>query len=142
MLRQLDQRNTAGMTITLEWDSATNRVFVTCVDGLAGHEPLLCYPVEPRDARFAFLHPFAATRLSKSRSVEEGPSRYANGDWLPKQSLDNHPGTSDSDYGDGLDVTDATDHSQPRRRRWFDLRPSLRPFMGLTEFDYSTWWPL
>jgi hypothetical protein len=142
MLRQLDQRNTAGMTITLEWDSATNRVFVTCVNGHAGHEPLLCYPVEPRDARFAFLHPFAATGLSESRSVEESPTRYAIGDWLPKQSPDNHSGTSDSDYGDGLDVTDATDNSQPRRRRWFDLRPSLRPFMGLTEFQYGTWWPL
>ena len=70
MLRKLDQRNTAGMTITLEWDSATNRVFVTCVDGHAGHEPLLCYPVEPREARFAFLHPFAATPLRESRSVE------------------------------------------------------------------------
>jgi hypothetical protein len=142
MLRQLDQRNTAGMTITLEWDSATNQVLVTCVDGHAGHAPLLCYPVEPRDARSAFLHPFAATRLSESRAVEEGPSRCANGDRLPKQSLDNHPGTSDSDYGAGPNVTDATDNPKGRRRRWFELRPTLRPFMGLTEFEYNTWWPL
>jgi hypothetical protein len=129
------------MTITLEWDSATNRALIACLEGHAGHEPLLCYPVEPRDARFAFLQPFAATPLRESRSVEEGPGRCANGDWLPKQSLDNQRGPP-ADYGAGLDVTDATDNSKGCRRRWFDLRPSLRPFMGLMEFEYSTWWPL
>jgi hypothetical protein len=119
MLRQLDHCNTAGMTITLEWDSATNQVLVTCVDGHAGHAPLLYYPVEPRDARSAFLHPFAAIPLHEARSVDEGPGRCANGDWLPKQSLDDHPRTADSDYGAGPNVTDATDNPKGRRRRWF-----------------------
>jgi len=60
MLRQLDQRNSAGLTITLQWDSETDQVSIRCEDGHTGDEPLLCYPVEPREARFAFLHPFAA----------------------------------------------------------------------------------
>ena len=60
MLRQLDQRNSSGLTITLQWDSETDRVFIQCEDKQTGNEPPLCYPVEPREARFAFLHPFAA----------------------------------------------------------------------------------
>ena len=58
MLRQLDQRESDGFIITLEWDPETGRVQVRCEDEHMT-EPLLCYPVEPGDAWAAFLHPFA-----------------------------------------------------------------------------------
>jgi hypothetical protein len=82
------------------------------------------------------------SRYTNRDRVEEGPSRYANGDRLPKQSRDNHARTAESDYGAGLDVTDATDNPKGRRRRWFDLRPTLGPYLGLAESEYNTWWPV
>jgi hypothetical protein len=72
MLRQLDQRNSAGLTITLEWDSDTDQVLVRCEDEHTGDQPLLCYPVEPTEARFAFLHPFTASPLRESESWRRG----------------------------------------------------------------------
>jgi hypothetical protein len=59
MLRQLDQRESDGVTITLEWDPETNHVQIRCEDEQMPEPLLLCYPVEPRDARLAFLNPFA-----------------------------------------------------------------------------------
>jgi hypothetical protein len=59
MLRQLDQRESDGLIITLEWDPDTDRVQVRCEDEHMPDPVLLCYPVEPGDARIAFLHPFA-----------------------------------------------------------------------------------
>lgn len=71
------------------------------------------YPVEPRDAQFAFLHPFAA----------------------PARSVDNDARTSDSVHVADLDVTtDATENTSGRRRRWYHLLS--------TEFEYVTCWPL
>jgi hypothetical protein len=59
MLRQLDQRECDGLIITLEWDPDTNGVQIRCEDEDMPDPVLLCYPVEPGDARVAFLHPFA-----------------------------------------------------------------------------------
>jgi hypothetical protein len=98
MLRQLDQRNSAGIRITLEWDSDADRVFVRCEDEHAGDQPLLSYPVAPHDARFAFLHPFAAN-----------------------PSVDSHAPTSDSDDVASFDGTHATKPIDGRRRRWYHL---------------------
>jgi len=59
MLRELDQRICHGLTITLEWEPDTDRVFVWCEDDRSPDRPPLCYPVPPSDARRVFLHPFA-----------------------------------------------------------------------------------
>jgi hypothetical protein len=59
MIRQLDQRQTVGLTVTLEWDSETGQVLVRCEDGGSLDRPPVCFVVAPRDARSAFLHPFA-----------------------------------------------------------------------------------
>ncbi len=58
MLRELDQRTHDGLTVTLEWDSDTDRVQVRCEDQRS-QDPPLCISVEPSDARVAFMHPFA-----------------------------------------------------------------------------------
>jgi hypothetical protein len=58
-LRQLDQRTGDGLTVTLEWDSETNHLHVRVQDDRSPDKPPLCFAVEPRDARVAFLHPFA-----------------------------------------------------------------------------------
>ncbi len=142
MLRQLDQRNTAGLTITLEWDPETDQVLVRCEDEHAGGQPVLCYPVDPRDARFAFLHPFAANPLHEPRPVDVGPTRYANDDRPPGRSVANHARTVHPAHVGGLDVTDETENNNSRRRRWYHLRPVLRSHIDLTELEYYTWWPL
>lgn len=58
MVRQLDERHHGGLTVTLEWDSATDRVQIRCEDERAPDCPPLCFRVDPPDARRAFLHPF------------------------------------------------------------------------------------
>jgi hypothetical protein len=141
MLRQLDQRSSAGMTITLEWDSETDLVWVRCEDEHTVDKPLLCYPVEPRDARFAFLHPFAATPLDEPRWLHEGPSPYANDDrarWLSESNQARTPGYRAAD----LEVTDETENTNARRRRWYHLLPILRPHIDRTELEYYMWWPV
>lgn len=141
MLRQLDQRNTAGITITLEWDSETDQVLVRCEDEHTDAQPLLCYPVDPHDARFAFLHPFAAKPLHEPRALDAGPSPYAN-DRPPRRSVANHPPTPHPAHLAGLDVTDETENNNSRRRRWYHLWPTAQPHSNLTELEYYTWWPL
>jgi hypothetical protein len=75
MLRELDQRTSHGLTITLQWNSETDRVLVRCDDEDAPGPPLLSYPVEPHDARYAFLHPFSATMLDAGNAAEQGSDR-------------------------------------------------------------------
>jgi hypothetical protein len=59
MLRQLDQRESDGLIITLEWDPDADRLQIRCEDEDMPDLVLLCCPIEPDDARVAFLHPFA-----------------------------------------------------------------------------------
>ncbi len=78
MLRQLDQREADGLTVTLEWDSDTGDLLVRC-DEHTTYRPRLCCRVDPQDARFAFLHPFALGTLGQIRSlVESGCSGSAH----------------------------------------------------------------
>jgi hypothetical protein len=142
MLRQLDQRNTAGITVTLEWDSETDQVLVRCEDEDTDGQPLLCYPVDPHDARFAFLHPFAASPLHEPRSLDVGPGRYANDDRPPPRSVANDARTPYSAQAADLDVDVETENNNSPRRRWYHLRPNPRQHGDLTELEYYTWWPL
>jgi hypothetical protein len=73
MLRQLDQRHGDGLTVTLEWDPETDRVQVRCEDQRSPDQPPLCYPVDPRDARLAFLHPFALYQPNDIGPLGENP---------------------------------------------------------------------
>jgi len=59
MLHELDQRQCHGLIVTLEWEPETNGVRIRCEDERAPDRPPLCFSVEPREARHAFLHPFA-----------------------------------------------------------------------------------
>jgi hypothetical protein len=59
MVRQLDQRQSDGLMVTLEWNSDTGGVQVRCEDERSPDQPPLCFAVAPPDARTAFLHPFA-----------------------------------------------------------------------------------
>ena len=69
MFRELDQRHSDRLTVTLEWDSATGNVQVLCEDRCS--EASFAYLVDPREARLAFLHPFALrpSREDRNRSV-------------------------------------------------------------------------
>jgi hypothetical protein len=58
MFRQLDERHSDGLTVTLEWDATTGEVRVRCEDRHSSEESF-SYPVDPENARLAFLHPFA-----------------------------------------------------------------------------------
>jgi|ERR1700733_1294636 hypothetical protein len=110
MLRQLDRRNSAGMTTTLEWDSETGRVLVRCEHEHAVDQPLLCYPVAPPDARCSFLHPFVATPLDE-----------------PRLSQSDQAPTPGSDRAADLQATDETENTDARHQRWYHRRPILRP---------------
>ena len=136
MLRQLDQRDTAGMTITLEWDSETDQVSVRCEDERTDAHALLCYPLAPHDARFAFLHPFAASPLHEPRPLDAGPSRNANDDRPPLRPVATHARTPGSADGAGIDVADETESKNSRRRRWSRLRPSPGPHSDRTELEH------
>ena len=53
--RELDQRTADGLTVTLEWNPATDALRVVVVDrGRAA----VAFPVSPEDASDAFVHPF------------------------------------------------------------------------------------
>jgi hypothetical protein len=58
MFRQLDERHSAQLTVSLEWDSATGDVQVRCEDHDSPEDSFF-YLVDPESALFAFLHPFA-----------------------------------------------------------------------------------
>jgi hypothetical protein len=58
MFRQLDQRDSGRLTITLEWDPASGDVQLRCEDRCSPLESF-AFTVDPRDARLAFMHPFA-----------------------------------------------------------------------------------
>ena len=58
MFRELDQRHSHGLTVTLEWDPATGNVQVLC-ENRDSPEANFAHLVDPKDARHAFLHPFA-----------------------------------------------------------------------------------
>jgi hypothetical protein len=53
--RELDQRTTDGLTVTLEWNPATAALRIVVVDreGAA-----VTFPVRAQDASDAFVHPF------------------------------------------------------------------------------------
>jgi hypothetical protein len=80
MFRELDQRHSDGITITLEWDGATGEVWVRCEDRHSPEEGF-SYSVAPGRARLAFLHPFAL------RPSTQAPGR-------PARDLENAPGES------------------------------------------------
>jgi hypothetical protein len=53
--RQLDQRTTVGLTVTLEWNPATDAVRIVVVDQAS---EAVTFPVRAADASNAFVHPF------------------------------------------------------------------------------------
>jgi carotenoid cleavage dioxygenase-like enzyme len=55
---ELDQRESDGIIVTLEWDPAANELYVHVNDTKKGDEFTIArFPHE--DAREAFLHPYA-----------------------------------------------------------------------------------
>jgi hypothetical protein len=70
MFRQLDQRHSDQLTVTLEWDPDSGDVWVRCEDHRRPEESFTFW-VEPHKARHAFLHPFAA------RPVALDPARMS-----------------------------------------------------------------
>ena len=76
MLRELDQRHSDQLTVTLEWDPDTDDVRVRCQDHRSPEESFTFW-VEPRDARHAFLHPFVACPVD--RDLIERRDRLASG---------------------------------------------------------------
>lgn len=75
MLRQLDQRQSDGLTVTLEWDATTGQVWVRCEDWRSPEESF-SYLVGPDRARLAFLHPFAMR--PSSQELQRSPSSPVN----------------------------------------------------------------
>ena len=59
MFRELDQRISDGLTVTLRWESDTGTVWISCEDQRTPNPLSICYAVDPSDARRAFIHPFA-----------------------------------------------------------------------------------
>lgn len=76
MLRELDQRTNAGLTVTLEWDSETDHVLVRCEDDRSPDHPGIRYLVDPAGARDAFLHPF--TRADARAPAQSSPAGIAD----------------------------------------------------------------
>jgi hypothetical protein len=59
-LRELDQRSTNGLDVTLLWSRRTGSVFVCVEDGPAGDG--FHFAVDPADALEAFRHPYGYAR--------------------------------------------------------------------------------
>jgi hypothetical protein len=59
-IRELDQRTSDAMTVTLFWDSGTGRVFVAVEDQRG--DDWFTVDVRPRNALDAFHHPYAYRR--------------------------------------------------------------------------------
>ena len=57
VIRELDQRTDHGITITLLWNTETNRVFVSVVEQPPGVS--FDFAVPAADAADAFHHPYA-----------------------------------------------------------------------------------
>lgn len=57
MIRELDHRGSDGVSVTLLWDTQTNRVFVSVVD--ERHGVPVEFAVRGGDALDAFHHPYA-----------------------------------------------------------------------------------
>jgi len=108
VLRQLDQRNDDGLTVTLEWDPDTGRIQVRAENQREPDWPSACFVVEPGDARFAFLHPFAVRTLHEIRALTEPRPVEAA---VPRIPTEHHTAGSDDD--DGAPVAD------DRRWRWY-----------------------
>jgi hypothetical protein len=71
-LRELDQRKSDGLEVTLLWSERTGSVYVA-VEGTDGR-PGFSFSVEPADALDAFRHPYAYGRRVRllNRSAERG----------------------------------------------------------------------
>jgi len=76
MFRELDQRHSHHLTVTLEWDPDTDDVWIRCEDHRSPEESFTFW-VEPGDARHAFLHPFAACPVNRDHAESTG--RVASG---------------------------------------------------------------
>ena len=92
MFRELDQRSDGGVTVTLEWDPDTDRVQVRCEDPFGADRSYTCYSLEPRDARFGFLHPSAIATLWEIRVLADNQPQ-TDGD--PRGLADCHPAGPD-----------------------------------------------
>lgn len=57
LIRELDRRTTHGLEVTLRWDAATNRVFVSVVEDHDGAS--FGFEVAAADASDGFHHPYA-----------------------------------------------------------------------------------
>ena len=53
--QELDQRTADGLTVTLEWNPATDALRLVVVDR---ERPAITFPVRAEDASDAFVHPF------------------------------------------------------------------------------------
>jgi hypothetical protein len=97
MFRELDQRHSDGLTVTLEWDATTGHVRVRCEDRRSPEESF-SYLVDPTDARLAFLHPFAlrpSCQEHKSPVTSPGTAHDAASDRWRRQRSEaeaNEPG--------------------------------------------------
>jgi carotenoid cleavage dioxygenase-like enzyme len=60
--RELDHRESDGVSVTLLWHEGTNRVTIHVVDSETGEE--LDIEVAGRDALDAFRHPYAYIQLA------------------------------------------------------------------------------
>jgi hypothetical protein len=56
-IRELDQRTTDGITVTLLWNAGTNRVFISVVEQRLGVS--FDFAVTAAEAADAFRHPYA-----------------------------------------------------------------------------------
>jgi hypothetical protein len=88
MFRQLDQRHSDGLTVTLEWDATTAGLRVRCEDRRSPEESF-SYPVNPDDASLAFLHPFALQPSSQEHqsraSSPDTPQGAEANRWRPRR---------------------------------------------------------
>jgi hypothetical protein len=103
MFRELDQRQSQQISVTLEWDPATGVVRVRCENDRSPEQGFT-YSVDPRDARLAFLHPLALRPSGEARepSVSRADQRQSTGRtrwrrWF-RGRADSEPAERSSDY--------------------------------------------
>jgi hypothetical protein len=103
MFRQLDQRESAGVTVTLEWHPITGDVQLRVFDHVSPEGSFTCL-VDPRDARRAFLDPFALCAVNRcgsggrdGRELEEPSGAKRRRRWLRRRAKA-EPADQSDDY--------------------------------------------
>jgi hypothetical protein len=119
MLRELDRRSVASLTVTLEWDPETGRVSVSYGDDHAPGSPPIRHVVAPRNARQAFLDPCPVEDLAAKRLAAHSADLLDAVHGAPESLHRDHTATDGDDERSGSQPARFFDDRRDHLRYWW-----------------------